>query len=726
MQLEDFVRANQPLLLLDNCEHLIEAIAHLTERLLRVAAGARMLVTSREPLGLTGEVAWSIPGLAVPDPSLPADQLRSFDAVRLFEERATAARPGFCLDERTGPLVAEICRRLDGLPLAIELAAARTRTLPVQEIARRLDGRFRLLTGGARTASRRQQTLRAAIDWSYDLLSEPERLLFARLSVFAGGWSLEAAEAVCGDHQVPADQVLDLVSRLVDRSLLQPEPGPAAWFRLLETIRAYATERLQELGDQDEIRRRHAGYFLRLAEAAGAHPESAGWLQALEASVDDLRAALDWALTTRTDDILMRFAGALGWYWATWHDQEGIQWMKRILDAVPPEASAGYGRALLASAFVESYAPSPVTRQRAVQSVELLERFGDRSGAGRARLILAFIELMLGGDPAFAERHTHTADQAFAEVGDAWGQALAALSRFRLYLHTGSLQRSIAAGRDALDRFRSLGDPWGIPWTTMWLGTATRMAGDIQQATRLFEEAIAVSDHLAYVRCTGHAELGCLAAFHGDDQQAHQHQQAAADLAPTTGVRDSMAMAANAAGLIARFRGEASEAKASHLQAVAVFQELGSEIGIAYTRCCLGYADHHLGQASTAAQHFGDALTLAHKTGRSDIMAAALEGLACTAAPQDADTCARLLSAARRIREATGIHLTMIEGHDPREAARQAQSVLGTERFATAVDTGRYSSPDEVFALATTAGAFRLAADRPQGDPRPSGHAGLP
>jgi predicted ATPase len=190
VQLEDFVRANQPLLLLDNCEHLIEAVAHLTERLLRVAAGARVLATSREPLGLTGEVAWSIPGLAVPDPSLPADQLRSFDAVRLFEERATAARPGFCLDEHTGPLAAEICRRLDGLPLAIELAAARTRTLPVQEIASRLNGRFRLLTVGARTAVRRQQTLRAAVDWSYDLLTEPERLLFGRLSVFAASWSL--------------------------------------------------------------------------------------------------------------------------------------------------------------------------------------------------------------------------------------------------------------------------------------------------------------------------------------------------------------------------------------------------------------------------------------------------------------------------------------------------------------------------------------------------------
>jgi predicted ATPase len=707
VQLEDFVRATQPLLLLDNCEHLVEAVAHLADRLLHAAAGARVLATSREPLGLTGEVAWSIPGLATPDPTLPADRLFSFDAVRLFTERAAAARPGFCLDEQTGPLAAEICRRLDGLPLAIELAAARTRTLSVQEIASRLDDRFRLLTTGARTAIRRQQTLRAAIDWSYELLTEPERLLFARLSVFAASWGLEAAEAVCGDQQIPADQVLDLVSRLADRSLVQPEPGPMARFRLLETIRAYATERLQDLGEAEEPLRRHAEHFLRVAEAAGAHPEIPGWLQALEAAVGDLRAALEWALSTGAHDVLLRFAGALGWYWATWHDQEGIQWMRAILDAIPPEASAAFGRALLACAFVESYAPSPVTKQHALQSVELLERFGDRSSAGRARLILAFIELMLGGDPAFAERHIHTADQALAEVGDAWGRALAALSRFRLHLHTGSLQQGIQAGRDALERFRALGDPWGIPWTTMWLGTATRMAGHIQQATRLFQEAVAAADELAYVRCAAHAELGCLAALEGDHQRAHQHQQASANLAPTTGVRDSLAMAANAASLIARFQGDASEAKASHLQALAVFQELGSEIGVAYTRCCLGYADHHLGQASTAARHFGDALTLAHKTGRSDIMAAALEGLACAAAVQDADICARLLGAARRIRDDTGIHLTMIEGHDPQHAHAHARSVLGTKQFAVATNTGNDSPLDEIIALGVTPRAFK-------------------
>jgi tetratricopeptide (TPR) repeat protein len=336
-----------------------------------------------------------------------------------------------------------------------------------------------------------------------------------------------------------------------------------------------------------------------------------------------------------------------------------------------------------------------------MQSVELLERFGDRSGAGRARLILAFIELMLGGDPTFAEYHIATADRELADIGDTWGQALAALSRFRLHLHTGSLQHSLKAGRDALERFRDLGDPWGIPWTTLWLGTATRMSGDIEEATRLFEAAIVTAHKLAYVRCVAHAELGCLAGLQGDHRQAHRHQQAATDLAPTTGIRDSVALAANAAGLIARFRGDLPAAKASHLHALAVFQELRSNIGIAHTHCCLGYADHP-GQASIAAQHFSHALKLADRTARPDILTPALEGLACVAAVHDAETCAHLLGAARQLRQTTGIHLTMIKGHDPEVAERQARTALGTKGYAAAAAIGRRSSLGEVISLAIT------------------------
>jgi predicted ATPase len=274
-QIADFLRATQPLLLLiDNCEHVIEAAAHLTERMLQAAAGIRILATSREPLGLTGEVIWSIPGMATPTGSLPADQLGTFDAIRLFADRAADARPQFTLDAQTAPLVAEICRRLDGLPLAIELAAARVRSLPLPEIGRRLDDRFRLLTSGARTSVARHHTLYAAIDWSYQLLSEPERLLLARVSVFSGSWTVSDAEAVCSDERLQPADMLQLLTRLSDRSVIQPEPATEAKFRTLESIREYARQRIHELGETERLNTRHALHFLRLAESRGAHPKT--------------------------------------------------------------------------------------------------------------------------------------------------------------------------------------------------------------------------------------------------------------------------------------------------------------------------------------------------------------------------------------------------------------------------------------------------------------------
>jgi tetratricopeptide (TPR) repeat protein len=390
--------------------------------------------------------------------------------------------------------------------------------------------------------------------------------------------------------------------------------------------------------------------------------------------------------------MLLRFAGALGWHWATWHDQEGITWMTAILAAARPSATAEFGRALLASAFVNSYAPSPLTRAQAVESVELLERCGDRSSAGRARLILSFIELMLGGDPTFAKQQINLAERGLAKIEDQWGQAFVALSRFRLHLHTGSVTLGVEAGREALNRFQTLGDSWGIPWTTWWLGSATRMVGNTDEAKRLFIEAIAVSEDLEYVRCCAHGELGNLAALDGDHQLASWHHDKCAELAPTTGVPDSIAMAANAAGVAARIRGDAEAARRSHLQALAIYQELGSDIGKAQTTCSLAYAELHLRQHSTAAHGFRTALKLAERIGRPDIMMVALEGLASIGASRDAQTSALLLGSARRIRQDTGIQLTFVEGHDAAETEARLRSVLGESAFQAAIMKGRQSS----------------------------------
>lgn len=298
---------------------------------------------------------------------------------------------------------------------------------------------------------------------------------------------------------------------------------------------------------------------------------------------------------------------------------------------------------------------------------------------------------MLGGDPAFASHHLERADRGFVEVGDHWGRALAALSRFRLHLHAGSVALSIKAGRDALDRFQTLGDPWGIPWTTMWLGTATRMVGDLDEAKRLFSTAVAVSEQ-AYVRCYAHAELGNLAVLDGDHQVASWHHERCAELAPTTGVRDSLAVAANAAGFAARIRRDPQTAQMKHLRALAIYEELGAEIGKAQTICALAYAHHHLGQHRTAEQDFTTALQLAERIGRPDIMIVAIEGLANLVASDDPVSSAVLLGAARRIRRDTGIQLTLIEGHDTARTEDHLHIALGQEAFDKALTTGQQSA----------------------------------
>src|SRR5437867_2091368 len=284
------------LVVLDNCEHLLEDCARVVEALVRAGSGVSVLTTGREPLGVTGEVTWRIPPLALPpEGERDSERLGAYDSVRLFVERARAARPGFRLDAASAPVVARICRRLDGLPLALELAAARVRALSVERLADGLDDRFRLLTGGARTALARQQTLLASVEWSHDLLDEPERLLFRRLGVFAAPFDLEAVEAVAADDELDPLEVVDLLSRLVDKSMVQLAGDR---YQLLETLRQYALERAADAGELAALRARHLAWFRRRAAAWALDRELATFpvLEEVAAEAPDLLAALEWSL----------------------------------------------------------------------------------------------------------------------------------------------------------------------------------------------------------------------------------------------------------------------------------------------------------------------------------------------------------------------------------------------------------------------------------------------
>ena len=323
----------RPCCILDNCEHVLDACARLAEVLLRETAQVTVIATSREPLHLAAEHTYPVAALPLPDPKATAQSIARSDAVQLFVERARQYRPDFDLQEQRARAVAEICVRLDGIPLALELAAARVAVLPVEQIVRLLDQRFRLLTSGDRELPR-HQTLRAMIDWSYELLDDAEKALFARLSVFAGGWTLAAAEAVCGGEPIAKDEVVYVLIGLIEQSLVvADEDGDR--YRMLETVREYANVKLVECGEPDAVRQRHRDYFLALAEDAEprlAGPEQGAWLQRLDEEHDNSRSALDWSLAEAGSEGGLRLCGALQRYWVTrGHLSEGREWCMRAL-----------------------------------------------------------------------------------------------------------------------------------------------------------------------------------------------------------------------------------------------------------------------------------------------------------------------------------------------------------------------------------------------------------
>ncbi len=413
------------LLLLDNCEHLMPECAALTGALLENCPSLRVLATSRQPLGLPGETVYPLSPLPCPPPhpGPSAKPETDYEAVQLFIARARQARPSFAADPRTLPSIAHLCRRLDGLPLALELAAARVRSLSCEQIAQKMDDRFGLLTVGNHAALPRHQTLRAAVDWSYDLLSETERALLARLSVFAGGWTLGAAEAVCAGGCLDAPDVLGALSALTDKSLVQMREGSdgAARYHLLETLREYAREKLAHSGETDFLRVRHRGFFLALAEDAGpklSGPEQAFWMERLETEHDNLRAALDGCARDEGDAPAgLRLAVAL---WRFWYVRgyltEGRRRLEQALRFPVPGADALRARALTGAgnlAFAQGDTAAAQARLAECQS--LYQALGDREGFADSHLHLGNV-FYSQQDYAAAQRHYQDALTLYREL----------------------------------------------------------------------------------------------------------------------------------------------------------------------------------------------------------------------------------------------------------------------------------------------------------------------
>ncbi|MEV6603579.1 BTAD domain-containing putative transcriptional regulator [Kutzneria sp. NPDC051319] len=592
------------LLVLDNCEHMIGVVARLADEILSSCPDVRVLATSREPLGITGETLCQVSPLPQPE------------AVRLFVDRARAVLPRFELDSSSVDAVADICRRLDGLPLAIELAAARLRSLSPSQVAARLDDRFRLLTGGSRTALARHQTLRAVVEWSWELLTEAERTLARRLSVFPGGTTLETTEQVCSGEGVPAEDVLELLSGLVDKSLVDTvRDADTVRYRMLENIRAYAAERLVEAGESERVRSRQARCLLELAEAAEPRLRAADqltWLARLRAEYGNLLAALRWAIDDGDGEVAVRLAAALGWLWWIRGEQaEAATWLAAAL-AVPGEPPAD-ARAV-AAAFLALGNPGLDTAAAAAVHHPVLFFVASRTA-------------LLSGD---LEATTRSLDRAL-EQPDPWGRAFALVLRGRLAQGAGDFD---AAERDltgALEAFRAIGERWGLATTLSSLCGMRATRGDHAGTVLALEEALRLTIELDARDDVPQlmARLGLERALAGDPERGRADLNAALELGDRRGSVTNQAFAHSGLGEVARLSGDNAVARHHYQVALDLF---GTAADVDQLRVVvltgLGYLAGAEGGHAEAGRWHRQAMTAALAEGEPVTIAGAVEGAA--------------------------------------------------------------------------------------------------
>jgi predicted ATPase/class 3 adenylate cyclase/DNA-binding CsgD family transcriptional regulator len=740
------------LLVLDNCEQVLDASARLIETLVRAAPRLRVLATSREPLGIPGEVTWRVPSLD------------EESAVRLFIERAAQVRPGFSPDATETEVVRQICLRLDGIALAIELAAARVRMMHPSRIAAALDDRFRILTGGGRTVMPRQQTLETSVAWSYDLLDDDERAVLRRLSVFAGGFGLEAAEAVCGDERVDRYAVLDVLSRLVDKSLVQVDESDGTYerYRLLETIRLYARQRLVESNESDATRDRHLTYYLDLAEQG--EPELArgrgpAWLIRLECEHDNLRVALEWADATAAYEPSLRLATALTLFWELrGHLGEGGRWFARVL-ARDEGPSATRARALWGAAHVALYGDDFATAlERGPEALEMAQAVGDDWATGRALNTLGYLQLQSEPEPARTGLQQSVAigrktgdDWAVADglkmltvawafqddydgIGPALEELLTVASAldnkfFIAWYHccvgwVGVHRGDLAAARRALETSVELCHEVGEPATG---GIAIALLGEIDARTGQYDAAEGrLGAFLQRAAATGGAmgapfaliTLASLAAGRGDLETARAYLDPLLEQVRTLGLPAYVAMVQAVAGAVLLSSGEVEAAEAALLEGKASAEAIGNPWMLSNVIHQLGRVAECRGDAHEAEDLHHEALALRASRGLHAGVVESLEALASLAAANESRAEAtRLLAAAAAERAREGSTHWPLEEAARMEELATLRAALGDTAFEGAWAEGWALALSDAVAYATRARGERK---RPS-----SGWAGL-
>jgi predicted ATPase/DNA-binding SARP family transcriptional activator len=701
-RLVEALRDRQVLIVLDNCEHLVDTCARLAEEVLGGCPGVRILATSREPLSIAGEVLSPVGPLPVPQSTVDIGTAGNYAALRLFGDRAAAVRPGFTLTAENVAVVAQVCRRLDGLPLAIELACARLRTVPLADIAARLGDRFRLLTRGSRTAVRRHQTLQAVVEWSWDLFSEAERTLARRLAVFAGGATLDAAEAVCADEDLPAGDVFELLAALVDKSFVEviEQERSLPRYRMLDTIRDFAAAELARAGDADRILAAHAGYFLAQAETAEPALRSADQLFSLawlRREDENLAAALRWAVDSAETSTAVRLVVALGWFWMLrgGHGQVAA-WLREALALPGADDPVVVPSGVLTTAYAYDamyhFDTDPGRSARSAQAARTL--IDDETATHPA---VAFMTMILDGK--LADTGEPTKLTRLAEHRDAWVRAQAELMRGFAAQNRGEEDRAVERFTTARDSFTSVGDRWGTASAASALATSHSLRGDHTPAITAMSEALHLTqalgadDDAAWLRAQRGIERlhdRDLAGAHDDlaQSQAYAHSHRLGVVA---------ALAATGLGKLARRSGDLAAARDLLTGALNALAETGwLEVRIrVLTLTELGRVAIAGGDLSVARAHLDRALEVALAGGEGSVTAGVAEALADLAlAGGEPDGAARLLGLAAAARGAPD------RGNpDPIATEAAARAALGANYDPAYGSGATLAPPDAVAAL---------------------------
>ena len=688
------IREREALLILDNCEHVIESAAAFADRVLGECQRMRILATSREPLGITGEALWLVEPLALPEGDASPGEIESSPAVQLLRDRAGAVRRDLALDARTLSAMARVSRALDGIPLAIELAAARLRTMSLDQLANRLDDRFRLLTSGSRTALPRHRTLRAVIDWSWELLTDAERMVLRRLSVFSGGASLEAAERVCAGNGVEQEQVLELITALAEKSLLLTEGDSAPRYRMLDTIKEYAGHRLAEAGESDLARHAHLAYVTELTETAEPHlrrAEQLEWLGTLEAEHDNIGSAMRGALAAGEAHAAMRLAAGAGWYW--WlggHRAEGIELI--IAATKTPGEVSDEIRAMVYALGVNFVTSGRGDEYLAEEWIHQAYRFSQRSQSRNPLLALVVpLERMLQAPDAFLP-----AWEPLLDSEDPWVRALARLQLGKMRIMLGEGGRDADAYLElALAEFRALGERWGISFALTELAERIAVRGEFAGACEHYEQAIAVVTEVGAIEDlirmrSRQAQLYWLL---GDQDSSAAAIADAERYAERVTWPDALAELALSKAELARWDGNAEQAYQQLGVATTLLGDEAERADIrAVTHDLLGYLAEDL---SEARAHRAAACQAATEAGHAPLIAKALVGVADLALRRDQyEQAARLLAASADV-------LGLPDRSDPdlTRIEQIARYRLGDARFAEAAREGTQTSWSQLVAV---------------------------